>query len=66
MYYAPEVRAKEFYRIFKEKSNKERIKFIKDAKIVGGIITEGRFENELNRLILEETGSLEDAKKIKQ
>ena len=63
-FYAPEVRAKEFYNMYKERDEEKRIQLLKDSKKLGGIITEGRFQNELLRLITEDEELKEEYNKI--
>ena len=64
IYYSPEARARGFYELMKDKSSKEINELIKDANKIGGIITKGRFVDELMKIIIEEKGDLNEIKKM--
>jgi len=65
MFYPPEARAKGFYDMIKNKPDKEVQKIMSDAVRIGGIITEGRFMEELIKLSLEDGKKIQEIKAIK-
>ena len=50
--------------MYKERDEEKRIQLVKDSKKLGGIITKGRFQNELLRLITEDEELKEEYNKI--